>query len=62
MDKIGAGDVVFGLASLLFSAGVDEDLVILACSLGGLYSLNMMANETNIDFNLIKNNLYNLLK
>lgn len=62
MDKIGAGDVVFALASVLFSSKVDEDLALLICSLGGLHSLNMMANEKNINYKDIKHNLYNLLK
>jgi rfaE bifunctional protein nucleotidyltransferase chain/domain len=62
MDKIGAGDVVFALASVLFSSKVDEDLALLICSLGGLHSLNMMANEKNINYKDIKSNLYNLLK
>ncbi len=62
IDKIGAGDVVFGVSSLLISSKVNENLSLLIASLAGYKAVNTIANKDFVDFKTIKNYLLNLFK
>ena len=62
IDKVGAGDVVFGVASLLLSSKIDKNLALVIASLAGYKAVNIIANKESIEFNDIKKYLFNLIK
>ena len=62
IDKVGAGDVVFAIASLLLSSKIEKNLSLIIASLAGYKAANIIANKEFIELNNIKNYLFNLLK
>ncbi len=62
IDKIGAGDVVFCVASLLLESKIDKNLSLFIASLAGYKAVNIIANKEFIEFNDIKKYLLNILK
>ena len=51
IDKVGAGDVVYSISSLMLSSGVDEDISLIMSALGGHYAVNTVGNKEFVNFN-----------
>lgn len=62
VDKIGAGDVIFATLSLFISSKLEKNLSMILSSIAGHFAVNTVANKNFLEFDKLKNSLFNLLK
>jgi len=62
IDKIGSGDAVYAITSLLGHFKIDKDLILLIGTIAGYFMVNIIANEKFLDKRIILNQLSNLIK
>ena len=62
INKVGAGDAMFALASVCDSMNFEPEITLLIGSIASYYNLGVLGNESNIDVNYLKKIIYQLLQ